>query len=468
MCCLLCLPGRVAAQEGSRPSCKPADLDVRPEFFNGPGSYFTVALNLRNVSTEACIPDFPLYFPRFSPTEAQPVKTVRFCDVCEDRLPNGQVRSRPPLLLGPGETAHQTFRWKTDSPGQALACRQLSALGGPTFLIVAPTLLKRVCSDIEASRYYLGAFPGSPGKSDGSPGDSSDAEALVLSTSSPSYYEGEEFSMHVASAFPGRGPTDEECPTLFLWMRSSDGMTRLDETHPAGFAGCKLFLFGANRDANWQTGFDLDSGEGSTWGGIGTRSFELFELISSPKDTHVQFARSNELQLQIEDPSLIPRKWRPKIKGVSVDLTLDKSTYLVGEDVPLHIATENFDAPVPVFATDPVWDPYLAIGIEVRNAQGRLLLQNERFSQGLWTGHGRAPVLYSPGKLVPIERSLKSQGWLPNHPGTYLIIVTWTTYTGPSSGEEPGLRLRSDIKPYATVQAADVLQIVDGLPPNSH
>jgi hypothetical protein len=49
---------------------------------------------------------------------------------------------------------------------------------------------------------------------------------------------------------------------------------------------------------------------------------------------------------------------------------LDKDAYKLGEDVPLHIAVENFDAPVPINATSPVWDPYAAIGVEVRDAMG--------------------------------------------------------------------------------------------------
>lgn len=468
MFCLLFLATQAGAQEDSSSSCKAAALDIRPEFFNGPGDYFTVALNLRKISEEACIPDLPLYPPQFTATEAQPVKPFRVCDACEDHLPNGQVRWEPPLLLSPGEIGHQTYRWKTAPENTAVACQRLSALGGPALLIVAPTLLVRVCSDIEVSRYNPGIFPGLPGKSGENPREAGDPEALVLSTSKRTYYQGEEFSLHVSLAFPrGGSPTDEECPMLFLWKRSADGTTRLDEAHPAGFRGCKSLLFGAKRDSDWETGFELYSGSGGAWSGIGTQSFELLEIVGSTEGAGIQFARSNELKVRIEDPSLIPRKWGPKINGVRVDLTLDKDTYQVGEDVPLHIATENLDAPAPIYATDPTWDPP-AVGVEVRNSGGQLLAQSERSWPAAWTGHGRGPVLYPPGKLVPIELSLKSMGWLPNHPGTYTVIVTWVTSTGPSAVEQSGLGSQGDARPYATVQAAAVLRIVDGLSPTSH
>jgi len=152
-----------------------------------------------------------------------------------------------------------------------------------------------------------------------------------------------------------------------------------------------------------------------------------------------------------------------------VDVTLDKDAYKPGEDVPLHIAIENFDAPVPIYAIDPVWDPYPAIGVEVRDATGRLLPENERCSNGmLWTGHGRGPVSYPAGKVVTIERTLASQGWLPNRPGVYTVVVTWCPLDGTHFEPGPGLARKDDIKTYATVQAAATFRIVGDPSPASH
>jgi hypothetical protein len=79
-------------------------------------------------------------------------------------------------------------------------------------------------------------------------------------------------------------------------------------------------------------------------------------------------------------------------------------------------------------------DPYAAIGVEVRDAMGLPLPENERFSIGtLWTGHGAGPFPFPPGKLVTIERTLVGQGWLPNRPGSYTVLVTWCTLDGPTN-----------------------------------
>jgi Resolvase, N terminal domain len=38
------------------------------------------------------------------------------------------------------------------------------------------------------------------------------------------------------------------------------------------------------------------------------------------------------------------RKWGPRVNGVAADVSLDKTTYQLNEDVPLHLAVENFNA----------------------------------------------------------------------------------------------------------------------------
>lgn len=453
--CSLCLPATAAAQASNLGECTPAALDAQAQFFNGPGNYFTVAFNVVNVSGNACIPTTSGASPQFVNGNGQGVQPFRVCDACEDRLPNGQIPWQPPLLLNPGETGHQTYRWKTVPPSAEVACAQLSGLSGPA-LIVSQTLLPPVCSDIQISRYDLGAFPGLQSSADPSHDDGRIPEALVISTRKSTYYRGEGFFFHVALSYPGAGsPTREACPTLFLRQRGPDGATRLDETHPAGSKGCQSYMLGANRESDWQSGFEVDLGVA---GALGKHSLELFLFVASPKGARIQFAHSNELKLRIEDPALISRKWGPKAGGVAVDVTLDKDTYQPGEDVALHIAIKNFDAPIPVYAEDPSWDPP-AMSVQVLDWRGQLVPQSERSSPAMWMGHGRGPVLYPPGKLVPLERSLKHEGWLPKRPGTYTLIVSWPTSTSSSSNEESGLRSSADLKPYATAQAAATFRI---------
>ncbi|MGC1414074.1 MAG: hypothetical protein WA817_02245 [Candidatus Acidiferrum sp.] len=443
------------------PVCKPADLDTNVSFFHAPKNYFTVAFDMQNISESACVPDPQIGMPMFEVQPGKEIKPFALCSDCEDRLPNGEYRVYSPVVLNPAEVAHQTFRWKTAAPSEAVTCLKLSALFGPV-LVVAPPLFPQVCSEIEVSRTHAGPFAPPSAKGEPQTEEVQSGEVFVLSSSKPRYYQDEGFTLHVGLASPGAGaPSGEDCPTLFLRVKSPDGATRFDAARPSGFKTCKSFTWGADRDRDWQSGFEVDSGVRSRWAGIGEHSFDLLEPVGSSSDGRIQFARSNKLTLQIDDPALIARKWGPKVKGVAVDVTLDKDTYQPGEDVPLHIAVENFDAPVPIYATNPVGDPYLAIGVAVYDAMGRLLPENERSpAAAFWTGHGWPPILFPPGKLVPMERSLAAQGWLPAHPGTYLVVVTWCPIDGTNYKPGPEISLGSDGRTYATVQAAVAFRVL--------
>jgi hypothetical protein len=63
------------------------------------------------------------------------------------------------------------------------------------------------------------------------------------------------------------------------------------------------------------------------------------------------------------------------------------------------------------------------------------------------------------GKVVPMERALRDQGWLPNHPGTYTVILTWAPCVGP---EESKFTTQTELKPYAVARAMATIHIVGG------
>ena len=181
-------------------------------------------------------------------------------------------------------------------------------------------------------------------------------------------------------------------------------------------------------------------------------------MVSSPHDSQIRFATSNILRIQLADASAIPRKWGPRVKGIAADITLDKETFRIGENVRLHLAVEDFDAEVPIYAWDPLWDPCVAIGLEVRHASGNPLPADERFPNwSFCTGHGLGPRPVAKGKAIPLERTLGEEGWLPNHAGTYTIVVIWAPC---ADANAPATNPVPDLKTYAVVQATAVIHIV--------
>jgi hypothetical protein len=460
---LFFLPSPALAQDSGinvsgSSNCNAPDFDAHVRLLNGPDDYFTIVVDKRNVSSHPCTFDGSMYGPSVVPDRVPGHSPIGMCYDCEHRLANGQYPVIPSLTIDSGQAVRQTFRWKTTPQNTSEPCRSPDWIAGPV-LLVTPSLFKEICSDIEVSRFSLLTASDSDG-SGGWTSEGGQTPTFELTSDKSSYYQGEFFSVRVSLVHPSSGVPSQQggCPTLYQRTRSPDGSTRIDEVHPLSFKSCKEFAPG-HPPGDWQSGFELNSGANSRWAGLGEHTIEVLQLIGSPDDPQIQFVSSNVLRVQIADPSAIARKWGKREKGVAADVTLDKDTFRVGEDIRLHLAVQNFDAEVPVYSGDPVWDPCSVVTVEVQDAAGHRVPDNERSPNwSICSGHGRGPIAYVKGKVVPMERTLGGEGWLPNHPGTYAIVLTWAPCTGV---ERPDHFLETaDLKPYAVARAAATIHIV--------
>lgn len=451
----LALPSSAQALNFSGASnCTDADFDANLQFLNGPDDYYAIVVNKRNISSQACIFDGPMYGPSLVPDRVEGNPPFGLCYDCENRLPNGRSPGIRPLTLDPGQVVWQRFRWRTTRSTDGRPCLQPQWMSEPV-LLVARSLLKKVCSDIEVSRFSLEPFDADR--------DDGRGPEFKLTTNKNTYNLGEMFYLRVSRPQPiSQAQSEQEnCPTLYLRQRSPDGATRIDEVQPLAFKGCGQPVLG-HQIGDWQSGFDLSSGANSRWEGVGEHAVEVFALAGSADDPKLRFVSSNVLRLQIADPAAISRRWGTRVKGIAADITLDKDTYRVGEDVPLHLAIEDFDADVPVFAWDALWDPCMVVGIEIRDAEGHPLQANERLPNwSICTGHGFGPRPIAKGKIIPFERSLGAEGWLPNHPGTYNVVITWAPCFAPKKGASAKGR-HGDLRTYAVVHAMATIHVVGG------
>ena len=464
-CCLPCFLPLLSSAQGlnltGSSNCTAPDFDASLRFANGPADYYSIIIDKRNISGHPCVFDGPMYGPSFVPDRVEGHNPYGICHYCEGRSPNGQTPISPPITINPGQVARQTFRWRTTPTNQASPCLQPKWMAG-SVILVAPSLLKKVCSDIEVSRFSVASSDSVPLQDQAAATER--ASALRLTSDKSTYDLGEPFSLRLSAIGPDseRQPKGENCPTLYLKQRSPDGATRVDEVQPLAFKGCGQPVLG-HQPGDWRAGFDLDSGANSRWEGTGEHLMEVFQMAGSPDETQVRFVSSNVLRVEIADPAAIPRKWGQRVKGVAADITLDKDTFRLGEDVPLHLAIEDFGAEVPVYSWDPLWDPCMTVGIEVRDSGGHQLPVSERFPPwSICMGHGFGPRLIAKGKLIPIERTLGRQGWLPNRSGTYTIVITWAPCAGPKNVVSSAPEQSTDLKPYAVVQATTTIHIVNG------
>lgn len=358
------MPGR--AQQG--PSCTAADFDADLQFINGPGDKYTIVIDKRNVSDHPCVVNTPAG-PGFVPDRVPGQQPIT---LCWGRQDNSRIGTYSPLTVDPGRVVREKLSWKTTSTGEAASCVQLQWIAGDV-AIALPSLLKKVCSPVDVSLLSL-VKP-----SDLVPADTHEFD---LRSDKTVYYAGEWLPLRLSLNGTATRPPGDGCPALYRKQRSPSGMVSFDEVAPLAFQGCRSFTPGYRR-GDWQSGFELDSAN-ITFTGLWEHTMQVFRLTGSAAEGRLGFASSNVLRVRVDDPATIPRKWGPKVKGVAVDITLDKDTYVVGEDVPLHLALENFDAPVPVYGIDPLWDPFAA-RVEVRDAAGRPLRPDEFIPGGVYS-----------------------------------------------------------------------------------
>jgi hypothetical protein len=429
---LLAFPASTTAQapESSPPTTPPAcnapDLDITLQFGseettikpnNEAIEYAVILVRKRNISGHPCVFEEHFIGPNFNPDRVEGEQPY-----IVNQIP------LPPLTLTPGQAAQQTWRWRSNSPDLGRHCLQPKWMWGPP-LVVAPSLLKPICSNIDISTFSVLDPPVSPADA-ASPTDGQ-TFAFRLTTNKSTYDEGESFSLRLSldPASPIPAPA-ADCPTLYLRERSPDGGTRIDEIRPLAFKGCGTQAF-RDDPGDWQSGFDVDSGAHSRWTGIGDHTLQVFIMNGTAEDRKIRFVASNPLNFRIADPTALARRWGPLTEGLRADVTFDKSEFQVGEEIPLHAAVENLSSDVPVFSVDPVWDPCGVVDIQIRDSRGNLWPRESGFGSGpICMGHGRGPRLLEKGKIDPLEGHLGAFG-RPHMPaGNYTIQLTWTPCVG--------------------------------------
>jgi len=313
----------------------------------------------------------------------------------------------------------------------------------PYSLFRCPALLKRVCSPVQ-----FGGFATGPFRENSLP-VGIEMPSLELFQDSKPYYPGQKFDLEGRASEPAAllPSSPQTCPVMLQRVKNPNGDTQWDQL---SYKWCTPDQI-VGQGPGGQIGLKFDAPQ-SAWG---NHSVSLIQVLPAGENGDVAMAESNSIHLNTIDTTTMPRHWGPSVKGIAVDVTLDKQTFALGEDIPLHIALENFSADVPVVGMTPLWDPGMVVTIQVRDAcQNPIKSSGRRF----YMGHGRW-LSYRRGVVVPMEETLKDEGLLPAEPGTYTVTVTWSphTCTGPDCGQSGGVRGQ----PYATVQDSESFEVFD-------
>lgn len=456
--------GRAQKPAASEPGdCTKADLEIHFGFYESPKDYFNFAVLGKNVTDRACVFQDSLFDPRFTGDSPQ----FR-CQDCAKRQREGYRNDTAATfdpVVQPGEIVRKQYRWRTTPENDSISCIRPKGMDSEysfTWALETPSLMTDVCSDVSVVGTDVLA-----------PRDKYQEEALwtnvrstaeykplKLAAARTAFYIDEAFPLTVSHPLtPLTRPYSPACQPDFIWHRAADGRVRVEVHSGNSSDGCRTlsFEFLPNKvffSSEW------NSAEAKRQSNYGDQELQAFQQVDAGGDPHLHFIASNVVHIQIEgaeNPNL--RDWT-RVKGLAADILLDRDTYQVGEDIPLHLAIANFSAQIPIYSWDPVWDPCISVGIKVLDDGGTALANDQRFlfPPVLCSGHGFGPKLFDQGRIASLEWGLKSTGWLPNRPGTYTIVLSWCTNTGTVKQGARGWS--ADLKPYATVEARALVHIV--------
>ena len=185
------------------------------------------------------------------------------------------------------------------------------------------------------------------------------------------------------------------------------------------------------------------------------------------------------LGLSASGQSLPPRpdNWGPTQQGVRVSLSLDKSTYAVGEPIYLFIKAQIVSAERPLYAV-PDTPTFIknvpvarAFHLTILDEKGQIVGNDEpsnlEYIAGGSSGPVQCPTPLEVGRVyelgLPADRR---HNLLPALPGTYRLIATWSPYPA-SDPPCDNSRVTSDsqeLRSFVTVSSMPVTIHVTGNP----
>ena len=449
----------IAAKSGPPQDCSRRDLEIHFGFFESPKTYFNFVVQGLNISDHACTLGYDFFDPEFLGNSPQ-----FKCHDCGEReregYRNDAIGTAAPVVR-PGEIVRKQYRWRTVPESASTSCFRPNGMeseNSETWKLATPSLMREVCSDISVVGTDVLA-PRSASQTE-TMWTNDLNEDLTLTALRSAYYIDEAFPLTITQKYtPPVGPEPGKCRPLFLWHRSADGTVRVEEHTDSSTDGCGSMHFSFLPIKVFASS-DWNSEEAKRLSNYGDQELQAFQQVDSLGDPHVHFTASAILHVQIDGPDNPNLRNWTRLKGLAADILLDRDTYRVGEDIPLHMAIANFDATAPIYSWDPLWDPCISVGIEVLDDAGKPLPDKKRvdYPPVLCSGHGFGPRPFERGKITSLEWGLKQTGWLPKSPGNYTVVLSWCTSSGTVTQGPNGWA--SNLTPYATVQAKATIHIV--------
>ena len=441
------------------PLCKPADIDTTFDFAETPKEHQSITIHLRNAAAQSCELRGEL-----SPSFAIDGLGARIdtCWLCTsgDHSDTEAVKRNDSFMLPSQVSAHVTYSWSSVGDScQRFAWATIGTEwdGRANFLFQNMHWKPNVCSVMQISGYEL---------------DSKNGEMLThvrqtaLNVTPPALpiYEDEfaKLTLGLASASTVAGPTGH-CPELYAVYNDASGSTRFEAILPDGYGALvrnasdqpNVFISGYSDDLpadlkGYTRVCDAQGKRPTTTVSLPASLKAPIHVVPTPnlKDirhivwraentsTHEPVFTAADVHFEVLDPDSLPQNWGPEIAGIGVGLSVDRTTFTYGEEIPLHLRWENFSASKKLGVTE-CGDPQPQVEVQ---DQAHRVIGVASFPDYGCMGHGWGPFAIEQGKRHREYASLTSSkmGYMTSEgkaliaePGIYYLSAVWSTSSAP-------------------------------------
>ena len=400
--------------EENLPDCEASKLESNLSLHRNSNSGDVVAtVEVKNLSAQTC----RVMDAQPSAAFSQPQKTVSI-KTCRNCSAQGHAGIPHVAVLPPGGYAHMGVQWKDSPRATGAPCVSMpsmvvrlyfrdahpSTAADIAFSIPRP----QVCSSLDFTSLIPGPDPYLSGT------DPATFDKLRVAMSETAYYPEEQIFVDVTVPTSEPLAVGKRCPKLFL-----------NERDPAG----NNMYWEKGGETDWQCTITAAEPGAMTfrihlWGSsnsiIGEHSLQFFQYTSTgaEKDAWRLLAQSDTFQYRVGDPKKMVRTWGPEVNGLALSIGVDKTTYVVGETIPLHVAFWNIRA-----TKATTLDPCKQAELTVLNANGEKFDQVDGDLSCNYSGPC-GPSLLAPGATATSEQNLTDYH-LPA--GTYTVTAEWRT-----------------------------------------
>jgi hypothetical protein len=440
------LPAIEAAQAmrseaGQSPLCDPELIDGTFTFANLPAGEQTVSLHFQNKSNAAC----RLHGwagPSFAVDGHSMI--VASCWLCDQNGIASPAPERQPgnqILLAPGERATLDLHWA--STGEF--CQWADWVGfivqwarQTEYLFIPSEWPMHICSAVKSAGYR--AETDSPSIGEMRVG------VLHVSVMQATVYSDERATLHAEISGQTTSVAQAGCASLYTVRQGPSMPTRLDPLATMGSSSRPSYTseqITEDKERAWPS-WRKDRLRSCAVDGGQTKADAEISAADLANVTHIEWRTASgageepvfltaTTHFSVLDVDTLAPNWGDPIAGIQAGLSIDRSSFGLGERIPLHLRWKNVNAAMPL-AQGECKEPEPALEIQDSQHNVRRTIPIEP----LCNGHGWGPFAIEKGKAQrtffelttsPTTTTLRADAEAELlGPGVYYLVSVWTPY----------------------------------------